>query len=91
MLKVLSGLVLSLSLLSATMPALADQYEECIAGCGESAVTTCNEKARLSAGNVQEEADMIAACEKARENCLKVCNDAEAQVQPPAMDQTEKQ
>jgi hypothetical protein len=88
--RVLTGLALSLLLFSPVVPALADQYDDCLAGCGESVVASCIEQARLSAGNIQEEAELIAACEKARENCLKGCSDAESQNQPPPQEQTEK-
>ncbi len=91
MCKMLSGVVLCLLLLSPAVPVSADQYDDCVAGCSQSSVTSCTEQARLSAGNVQEEEELIAACEKSRADCLKGCSDAEAQSSsPPPQDQEQK-
>ena len=79
-----SRFVLTLSLLLAcyALPAAADQYDDCLANC-QQAVAPCVEQARLNAGNIQEEEDSIAACEKGKAGCIQACRDAETQPQPP--------
>ncbi len=80
--RVLSGVALSLLFFSSAGVAYADQYDDCVAGCGQSA-SVCTEQVRVSAGNVQEEEDLIAACEKIRSDCQKGCSDAESQSPAP--------
>jgi hypothetical protein len=75
-------LSLSLFLLSHGLPVFADQYDDCIKGCNEN-LAPCIDQARLKAGNVQEEQDLIAACNKSKSECKKACSDAEAQSQQP--------
>ena len=80
--NVLSGVALSLLFFSSAAVACADQYDDCVAGCGQSA-SVCTEQVRVTAGNVQEEEDLIAACEKIRSDCQKGCSDAESQNPAP--------
>lgn len=82
MTKSLFSLALGLLLLFCAIPAMADQYDDCVSGC-EQNLKQCVEQVRLTAGNVQEEKDMIAACEGSKANCRQVCTDAETQPQPP--------
>lgn len=72
---------LCLLLLSSALPAIADQYDVCMKVCKDN-LAPCIEQAKLNAGNIQEEQDSIAACEKAKSDCEKACSDAEANAQP---------
>jgi outer membrane biosynthesis protein TonB len=78
--------LLFLVLLTHGFPVFADQYDDCLNDCGQQA-KPCIEQAKLTAGNVQEEQDMIAACEKIKADCIQACKDAEAQPQPPPQEQ----
>jgi hypothetical protein len=82
--RVLSGVALSLLFLS-SVSAHADQYDDCVAGCAQSA-SVCTEQVRVTAGNVQEEEELIAACEKIRSDCQRGCSDAESQSPAPPQD-----
>lgn len=90
MTKYLLILPLCLLLLSHALPVCADQYDDCLAGCGQP-LASCIKKAKLTAGNIQEEHDLIAACNKNKADCIQGCKDAEAssntpphpQAQPP--------
>jgi hypothetical protein len=79
-------LSLCLLLLSHGLPVFADQYDDCINDCKQT-VAPCVEQVRLTAGNIQEEQDLIAACEKSKADCIKACKDAETQPQPPPQEQ----
>ena len=68
--------LLCVMLLSSALSAAADQYDDCITGCSPP-VVPCIEQARLTAGNIQEEQDAIAACEKNKADCLQACKSAE--------------
>jgi hypothetical protein len=81
---------LCLLFLSHALPVFADQYDDCIKGCNEN-LTPCVGQARQTAGNVQEEHDLIAACEKDKTDCMKACSDAEAQTQPPPQEQPQSE
>lgn len=81
---------LCLLLLSPGFPASADQYDDCLDGCKQS-VAPCSEQARLTAGNVQDEQNLIAACESSKNDCLTACRNAEAQPEPPPQEQPEPQ
>lgn len=65
-----------LLLLSPAPPAGADQYDDCLKECSQP-LASCVEQARLTAGNIQEEQDLIAACNKTKADCIQVCRDAE--------------
>ena len=77
---------LVLLLLSHGLPAFADQYRDCINGCNQ-AVAPCVDQARLTAGNVQEEQDLIAACENTKASCVQACRDADAPSAPPPQEE----
>lgn len=86
-----SILFLSLSLLIfSNGTAFADQYEDCVTGCQEK-VAPCVEQARLNAGNIQEEQDSIAACEKGRADCVHACSDAETKPYTSPQEQLQNQ
>ncbi len=85
-----SILLLCFLLLSSALPAAADQYDECISGCSPP-VAPCIEQARLTAGNVQEEQDMIAACNKGKADCIQACKSAETTPMPPPETKEEPQ
>jgi len=72
-----------LLLLSHALPVFADQYDDCVNGCNES-LTSCINQSRLTAGNVQEEQDLIAACENNKADCTRACSEAEATPQTPS-------
>jgi hypothetical protein len=74
-------LSLFLLFLCSVHPAFADQYDECINGCSQN-LGPCSDQARLTAGNVQEEQDLIAACERNKLDCVQSCKDAETQPPP---------
>ena len=79
-----------LLLLSQALPAFADQYDDCLAVCGQP-LASCIEQAKLNAGDVQDEQDLIAACNKTKSDCIQVCKDAEtAPDSPPPQAQPEK-
>ena len=80
--KSLFILPLCLLLIFPTSPAGADQYEDCLKECSQP-VAPCVEQARLTAGNVQEEQDLIAVCDKTKADCIQVCRDAEVTPVPP--------
>ncbi|HEX2768117.1 MAG TPA: hypothetical protein VHN12_02435 [Geobacteraceae bacterium] len=88
--KLLFFLSLSLLLLSHGLPVFADQYDDCINDCKQN-LAPCVDQARLTAGNVQEEQDLIAACEKSKADCIQGCKGAEAQPQPPPQEQPQSQ
>jgi hypothetical protein len=69
------------------LPALADQYDDCRNDCNRLS-PPCIEQARLSAGNVQEEQDLIAACGQKKNDCIQACRDAEVQFQAPPPEQS---
>jgi hypothetical protein len=77
-------------LLSHALPVFADQYDDCVKGCNEN-LAPCVAQARLNAGNIQEEQDTVAACEKSKSDCTKACSDAEAKPQPPPQEQPQNQ
>jgi hypothetical protein len=77
-------------LLSQALPVFADQYDNCTKGCNEN-LAPCVEQARLTAGNVQEEQNMIATCKKSKSDCIKECSEAEASPQPPSEEQPQSQ
>jgi hypothetical protein len=77
-------------LLSHGLPVFADQYDDCINGCKQN-LSPCVDQARQTAGNVQEEQDLIAACEKNKSDCIKACSEAEAMPQPPPEEQPQSQ
>ena len=62
--------------------AFADGFDDCMSGCDQPN-PACIEQARLSAGNVQEEENLIAACNKSVETCKEGCKGAEATSAPP--------
>jgi len=68
------------------LPVYADQYDDCLHDCSQK-LAPCVEQAHLTAGNVQEEQDLVAACDKNKEECIKVCRDAEVQSQPQSQPQ----
>lgn len=72
------------------LPAFADQYDDCVTACNPN-LAPCIEKARLSAGNIQEEQDMIAACEKIKADCIQKCKDDETRPQAPPAEQPNAQ
>jgi hypothetical protein len=86
--KIVLFLLSGLLLFSHTVPAFADGYDDCLDGCRQT-VAPCVEQVRLNAGNIKEEEDGIAACEKSKADCIQACKDAEAQPQspPPAQEQ----
>lgn len=94
MTKMMLILSLCLVLPSHALPVFADERDDCINGCKQT-VAPCIEQARLSAGNIQEEQDLIAACEKNKYECIDACKAADSientspppNVQPP-QDQT---
>ena len=88
--RLLSCMPLFFLLLFLSKPVFADQYDDCLLGCDQ-AQASCLEQARLTAGNIQEEEDMIAACQKTKENCAQACNDAETQTRTPRQDQSQDQ
>ncbi len=88
--KSLFILPLCLLLLSLGLPAFADQYDDCKLDCDQP-VAPCVEQARLTAGNVQEEQDLIAACQKNKTDCIQACKEAEVQAQTPPQDQPQDQ
>ena len=73
-----------------TLPAFADQYDDCVKGCNEG-LTICINQVRLSAGNVQEEQDLNAACEKNKADCSKACSAAEVAPETPSQTPPEEQ
>jgi hypothetical protein len=73
---------LCLLLLSHALPVSADQYDDCITSCNQT-LAPCVDQARLTAGNVQEEQDSIAACEKNKAGCIQACKDAETTPSSP--------
>jgi hypothetical protein len=81
---------LCLLLLSYALPVSADQYDDCITSCNQP-LAACVEQARLTAGNVQEEQDSIAACEKSKAVCIKACKDAETAPSSPPQPQQQQQ
>jgi hypothetical protein len=72
------------------MTAGADQYDDCLDNCNHNA-DPCIEQARLSAGNVQEEQDMVAACNNNKSECIKACHDAATQPQSTPQEQPQEQ
>lgn len=70
--KSLLLLSLCIVLLSPTLPVLADERGDCIDGCKQ-ALAPCVEQARLTAGNIQEEQDLIAACKTKKVDCIDAC------------------
>ena len=83
-------LALVLWSLSPAISVFADQYDDCINGCKLN-LAPCIDQARLNAGNIQEEQDLIAACEKSKADCRKACSDAESQSEPPPQEQPQNQ
>ena len=77
--RIASGFCLLLFVCAA--PAAADQYDDCVAGCGQT-VAPCEEQARLGAGSAQEEQDLIAGCEKNRMDCINGCRAADVPTPP---------
>jgi hypothetical protein len=67
---------LCLLLISHALPVCADEYDDCRTGCSQMDLAPCIEQARNSAGNIQEEQDGIAACEKSKADCFQTCKDA---------------
>lgn len=68
----------------------ADGFDDCLDNCGQN-LAPCIDQARLTAGNVQEEQDMIAACNKTKSDCIQGCRDAEAQPQTQPQPQPQEQ
>ena len=81
MTKVPFGVALGLMLVIHVVPATADQLDECMRGC-EPPLASCIDQARLNAGNVQEEQDLIAACENSKIDCRRSC-EGEPPLTPP--------
>jgi hypothetical protein len=81
---------LCLVLLAHGLPVLADDYDDCKNGCIQ-ALAPCIEQAKINAGNIQEEEDTIAACEKSMNGCIQACNDAEAQPKASQQEQPKEQ
>jgi hypothetical protein len=79
--KSLFMLPLCLFLLFNAFPAFADLYDDCLTGCGKP-LDSCIKQAHLTAGNIQEEQDYIAACNKTKDDCIQACKDAEASSSP---------
>ncbi len=77
--RIASGFCLLLFVCAA--PAAADQYDDCVTGCSQS-VPPCEEQAKIGAGNVQEEQDLIAGCERVRLDCITACREADVPTQP---------
>jgi len=90
MTRLVFALSLSVLLFSTGVPVLADQYDDCVSACNE-ALSPCTDQAKLNAGNVQEEQDSIAACEKSKADCIQACSAAEAQPQAPPQEQPDQQ
>jgi hypothetical protein len=90
--KSLFSISLGFLLLSCGMPAFADQYDDCIGVCAQN-LTQCVDQSRLTAGNVQEEQELTAACQKSKADCRQACTDAETQPQsqPQPQDQSQDQ
>ena len=84
--KSLFILSLCLLLVSRALPAFADGYDDCLDGC-RNTVAPCVEQVRLTAGNIQEEENLIAACERNKDACIQACRDAEANPSPPPASQ----
>lgn len=75
--KTVIFLALCLLLFSQGKNVRADDYDDCINGCKQS-LSPCVDQTRLAAGNIQEEENMIAACEQSKAACIQACRDAEA-------------
>ena len=89
--KLLFILALCFVLLTPALPAVADQYDDCVGGCSQG-VPQCVEQARNSAGNIQEEQNSIAVCNKTKADCIHSCRDAEdpSPASPPPQPPREK-
>jgi len=88
MTKLLFSLSLTVLLLSTGVPVLADQYDDCVSACNE-ALSPCIDQAKLNAGNVQDEQDSIAACEKSNTDCMEACSNTKAPPQEQTHDQSQ--
>lgn len=87
--KTLFIVPLCLFILSRALPVFADQYDDCLNECNQN-LAPCIEQIRISAGNIQEEKDSIAACNKAKADCIQACMAAETQPQAPPKEQPQE-
>ncbi|MDD2853499.1 MAG: hypothetical protein PHY09_16555 [Desulfuromonadaceae bacterium] len=83
MTKSLLMIALGLTIFGQSAAAVADEYDDCKAAC-RNGVVPCIDQVKISAGNIQEEEDMIAACKKESIDCIQRCDDAETKPTPAA-------
>ncbi len=79
--RYLLGGALTLLLLSPAVPVSADQYDDCMENCRQR-LASCIDQAHTAAGNVQEEQELLASCERSKEECNQACTTAEVQPEP---------